>query len=244
MDDGRMASQRAAAVRIEPHGPADVGLVEWEALDPATLESGAPVQRGHLSDEDAAAGYLVGVWEATAFVDRAGPYPVDEYMLLLEGTVVIAMPDGTETRIDAGEAFVIPKGLDCQWKMPGTVRKIFMIAGGALDPAGANASLGRVTKPALGALGPADGDAVSVAHSAFVSADGRMTVTRTDYPQPFEGDVIADRHRLVTILDGALRIDDADFGAGETAYVPAGAVGRWRIAGGARLIEASFLPRG
>ncbi|WP_333835127.1 cupin domain-containing protein [Rubrimonas sp.] len=244
MDDGQATLREANAgpVRIEPRGPADAGLVEWETLDPATLEAGTPVQRGHLYDEDAADGYLVGVWEATAFDDRAGPYPVDEYMLLLEGTVVIAMPDGTEVRIDAGEAFVIPKGLRCQWKMPGTVRKIFMILGASAGTAGANPSLARVTKPPISGLGRTGDGAVSMAHTAFLSADGRMAVTRTDYPDAIEAGETSVRHRLVSVLAGAVEIDGARFGAGETAYLRAGARGRWRVAAGTRLIEASFAP--
>ncbi|MEM9371864.1 MAG: cupin domain-containing protein, partial [Pseudomonadota bacterium] len=103
------------------------GLVEWEALDPANLDSGDPIQRGKIYDEDQSSGYMSGVWDCTAFVDRPGPYAVDEFMFLLEGTVVMGLPDGTEVTINAGEAFVLPKGLDCHWKMPGYVRKVFMI---------------------------------------------------------------------------------------------------------------------
>lgn len=38
-----------------------------------------------------------------------------------------SLADGTKVTISAGEAFVIPKGLPCQWIQTDYVRKYFMI---------------------------------------------------------------------------------------------------------------------
>lgn len=155
------------ATKIEANGPNDVGLEDWEAMDPKALASGAPVQRGYLYDEHEPDGYLAGVWDCTAFDDKPGPYPVDEYMLLLEGQVIMEMPDGTSVTIEAGEAFIIPKGLNCQWKMPGYVRKIFMILENNLDSEASNASLLQVTKPTMQALSAPSSSCVYQVETSF-----------------------------------------------------------------------------
>ncbi|MGF1444819.1 MAG: cupin domain-containing protein [Pikeienuella sp.] len=236
------AAAAAAPLRVEPNGPAEGGLTEWEAMDPAALASGTPVQRGHLYDEDEGLGYSVGVWDCTAFDDRPGPYPVDEYMLLLEGKVIMEMPDGTEITIEAGEAFIIPKGLTCQWKMPGYVRKVFMILDRPDGAEAANPSLNRVSKPPMGALGGAGEQTVVVSHTAFLNADGRMAVTRHDYPQAVTGAQPATVNRLVTVLAGGIELDGTAFRPGDTVYLQMGQTHRWRITEGTRLIEAIFNP--
>jgi uncharacterized cupin superfamily protein len=240
VDDGPRTA--AAVERIAPKGPPGVGLVEWEALDPANLVSGEPVQHGHVYDEDAALGYSVGVWRCTPFDDAPGPYPVDEYMLLLDGEVVMATPDGAETTIGAGEAFVIPKGLTCQWRMPVAVRKVFMILDRPDRAEAANLSLGRIVKPPMIALGATGEGAVATTHVAFVNADGRMVVERSDFSQPIFGPSPSDAHRLTTVLSGEMEVDGVLFGPGETAYLRAGACPVRRVAAGTALIEARFLP--
>ena len=54
---------------------------------------------------------------------KFGPYEVHEFMFLLEGSITMALADGTKVTINAGEAFVIPKGLPCQWIQTDYVRK-------------------------------------------------------------------------------------------------------------------------
>ncbi|MCP3689285.1 MAG: hypothetical protein GY784_12810, partial [Gammaproteobacteria bacterium] len=44
--------------RFEFDGPAGTGLVEWEAMNPADLESGEPVQRGHFYYNDEVSGLM------------------------------------------------------------------------------------------------------------------------------------------------------------------------------------------
>ena len=59
-------------------------------------------------------------------------YPVNEFMTVLDGEVVIVEEDRTVS-IKAGESFIIPKGLRCRWTQPGHVKKFFVIFD---DPSG------------------------------------------------------------------------------------------------------------
>jgi uncharacterized cupin superfamily protein len=114
-------------VRLEPTGPAGKGLERWPDMPAAELASGTPVQHGCYYLNDAAHGLSVGVWDCTAFTSKPMSYPVNEFMILLEGAVTILEKNGRETTVRAGESFVLPKGLDCTWRQTGHVRKFFVI---------------------------------------------------------------------------------------------------------------------
>ncbi|MEM7190075.1 MAG: cupin domain-containing protein [Pseudomonadota bacterium] len=231
-------------VRVAHSDRSGTGLTEWEAMDPAALVSGTPVQRGWFADENSETGYMAGVWDCTAFVDQAGPYGVDEFMLLLEGSVVMVMPDGVEITVNAGEAFVIPKGLQCQWKQPGYVRKVFMIVDDPVADGPENPSLHRVTVPEFAASG-IDG-AVAQTTTWFTNSTGRMSVSVTASGGEVSNAVAASAHQVLHVLDGSLALKNGAtserFEAGETAYVSAGTELSWETSAGTRLLEASYVP--
>lgn len=233
-----------AVVRLNHSDRAGTGLEEWGAIDPNLLASGTPVQRGALCDKDGETGYRVGVWDCTALEEKPGPYSVDEFMLLLEGTVVLAMPDGTEMTVRAGEAFVIPKGLQLQWKMPDYVRKVFMIVD---DPAPegsvGDAGLGRISVPDLS--GPISGAGpFETTETWFANASGRMSVTVSHHAGGRSPAAAEPAHLLVHVLEGALTLagegDNAEFSPGETAYIRAGTRLSRSHAPGTRLLTARY----
>lgn len=232
-------------VQPVPHSDsAGTGLAEWEAMDPDSLVSGTPVQRGWLADEDPATGYLAGVWDCTAFVDEPGNYGVDEFMLLLEGSVVMRLPDGSDVTVEAGEAFVVPKGLACQWSQPGYVRKVFMIVDDPVADGPTNPSLSRITKPPLGARPLAD--AVACSETYFESATGKMTVSVMTHAGGVTGQSTSKAHQLFHVLEGSVTMVDGGqetrFGAGETGYIRAGTTLTRRYAAGTRTLEAVYAP--
>lgn len=61
-------------------------------------------------------------------VEAAGPYPCEEYMVVLEGAADIknAQSQNTETVV-ASESFVIPQGYNCQWHQNGYLKKFYVI---------------------------------------------------------------------------------------------------------------------
>ncbi|MEM0990064.1 MAG: cupin domain-containing protein [Pseudomonadota bacterium] len=234
----------AGVVRMPHSDRSGTGLTAWDAIDPASLAAGAPVQRGWIVDQEAQTGYLFGVWDCTAFTEHMGPYAVDEFMLLLEGSVTMGMPDGTDVVVDAGDVFVIPKGLQCQWKQTGYVRKVFMIVDDPVPAGPHNPSLSRITVPDLSAI-PADGP-VETSKTWFTNATGRMSVDvrssaggRTD-PRP------SNAHQILHVLAGALELtSDAGaqhFGAGETVYIRAGSEVARTLAPGTTWVQSSYVP--
>jgi uncharacterized cupin superfamily protein len=100
-----------------------------DTLDSEDFVSALPIQHTHTYYHDEELGLEVGVWDTTDMIETAGPYPCDEFMLLLEGEAVIRNCNSGELeKAKAGEAFVIPKGYDCQWQQSGYLRKYFLIS--------------------------------------------------------------------------------------------------------------------
>jgi uncharacterized cupin superfamily protein len=240
--EGFKMSETSNVIRFEHDGPAGKGLDRWPAISPANIVSGTPVQNGHTYHENAGAGYTAGVWDCTPYTDRAGPYGVDEFMLLLEGTVVMIMPDGSKVAVTAPQSFVLPKGLQCQWKQPNYVRKFFMILDGPVPEGASNPSLGRVVLPDHSALELPD-DAVEVERVDFVNAAGNMQVRLRQCAASTVPEHSAGANHLIHVLEGALLLTQGStiqrFAAGDTAYVTQGSRVGWQTEAGTRLLQAS-----
>lgn len=241
----------AGIVRFGERGPDGTGLATWETIDPTTLISGTPVQRGHIYDEEPATGYLVGVWDCTAFTTPVEPYSVDEFMLLLEGSIVMILPDGTEVEVGPGKAFVIPKGFACQWRQPGYVRKFFMILDRQEPATGDNASLSRITVPRLAAPPPAGGvggGPVEHVETWFANADGRMSVVVRTRAAMTINEAPAAANALVHVLAGQVDLisggERTSHAPGATFYVRKGTSVGWTLAEGTRTLEARYAPAG
>jgi uncharacterized cupin superfamily protein len=75
-----------------------------------------------------ATGFSAGIWEAEPFdEDFPDGYGMDEFITILEGTIVLRTPDGTEHRFEAGDSFTIARDAVISWHQPARVKKIFVI---------------------------------------------------------------------------------------------------------------------
>lgn len=249
-------------MRFEPHGPAESGLVVWEEIAADEIEEGTPVQRGHIYHEEPSAGYMAGVWDCTAMTLKFGPYPVHEFMFLLEGSVTIALADGSETTVNAGEAFVIPKGLPCKWIQPGYVRKFFVIledpaTAPARDVASQTVILPQSSGPESG-LTPfkiSDTSLYGAAvpdqngHTYFTDPSGQMLVGVWDCTPSDRAMARSTRNELMCLLEGSVSLTDEDgktqtFGPGEAVYVTEGTTFGWKNEGYVKKFYAIYEPAG
>jgi uncharacterized cupin superfamily protein len=244
-------------VRFQPKGPAGE-LQRWDDIPASDLESGRPVQRGHYYINDTERGLSAGVWDCTAFTAKAGPYSVNEFMLILEGSVTIVEAGGRETTIRAGESFIIPKGLHCQWKQPGYLRKYFVIFDDASGLKPADPAALRVLRPdpkgALAKSAPPPADLllspapVQHAHQWFADLTGQWSVGVWDTTAYHRKPIPFPRHELMHILEGSVTLTDGAgkaqrFTAGDSFFVPLGAVCDWKSEGYLRKIYCIFQPR-
>ncbi len=237
-------TQTAIITRFAEKGPDGTGLAEWDRIDPANLVSGQPVQRGHIYHQDEAAGYLVGVWDCTPQTEKMGPYAVDEFMLLLEGELVMGLPDGSEITIKAGQAFVIPKGFECQWRQTGYLRKFFMILDGPVPQAAENPSLHRIVVPDLKIVPDIGQGAVAVERTDFINADGSMRVGVSRWTAAQMPARKIAEHQLIHVLSGRLVLAaegrDETFERGQTAYIRQGGKVGWQTEADTFLLWSSY----
>jgi uncharacterized cupin superfamily protein len=274
--------------KLEPFGPggtaAATGLTPWPEIPATVLAAGKPVQRGHYYLEDKARGLTAGVWDCTAMTEKGGPYSVNEFMILLEGEVTIIEPpknvpsplvgeggapsgragegaaqaEPRSTTFRAGESFIIPKGLPCQWHQDGYVRKFFVIFDDASGLTPDNpADLAPLRPDPRADLSPSAGPAPELLLSGapqqrdkryYADLTGQWTVgvwSSTPYHRktiPFP------RHELMHILEGEVTITEdghppQTFKAGDTFVVPMGTPCDWKTTGYIRKIYCIFQPK-
>jgi uncharacterized cupin superfamily protein len=114
-------------IRFEPNGPADTGMERIHEMTPDVLEEGDPTERDHTYYTSKCERLSAGVWDCTPCVGKLEASEVDEFMLVLEGSVTIVYPDGEEDTFRAGDAFALHKGLVHQWKQTEYMRKYYML---------------------------------------------------------------------------------------------------------------------
>lgn len=72
------------------------------------------------------AGNKVALWGSEAGALKAGNYPLDEFVYVLEGELVTVDGDGTRHEFHGGDTFVIPKGWAGTWDMKSRFKKIIV----------------------------------------------------------------------------------------------------------------------
>ncbi|MBF9235321.1 cupin domain-containing protein [Microvirga alba] len=94
---------------------------------PEIMLSAMPDCAGATVFEDPVARFKVGVWRSTPYARKVMPHRVHEFMLLLEGSVVLTMGSGERREVRASEAVFIPKGMPCGWNSDVDVKKIYVV---------------------------------------------------------------------------------------------------------------------
>jgi len=113
-------------IRPQAAGPT-AGMTKLEIPNPEIFFGGAPMQYDHGYFEDGTHQLFVGLWESTPFERAIAPFPRNELMCILEGSVTLTDGDGVEHRFNAGDSAYVPMGARCGWKSTETVRKFYAI---------------------------------------------------------------------------------------------------------------------
>ena len=242
-----------AKPQIIPFDPSSP-LLPWEDFPEGEILSGTRKQGGLMLFEDKARGLSAGIWEQGANESRWMDYPVNEFMTVLEGEVVIVEENRTVS-ITAGESFIIPKGLRCRWTQPGHVKKFFVIFDDAsglknegplrtikIDPA---VTLEPSTPPAAAMLlSPVPEQHT---HDYFTDATGQLNIGVWDTTGYHRKLIDFPRHELMCLLEGSVEFEDdrgvkQRFRAGDTFFVPLGTPNSWKSEGYLRKIFVIFQP--
>jgi uncharacterized cupin superfamily protein len=235
-------------IRLDPNPPGFGD--EPDALEAELFESAIPVQNSHEVYQDDDLGLYVGVWDTDDMVEAAGPYGMDEFMLLLEGEACIKNnKTGEMETVKAGQAFVIPRGYDCQWQQKGYLRKYFMISEHPAEEIPAQPAVEGIVVPREDATvepltSPEpflmEGDTLPKALDFYVDSSGKFhsgtwqcaAFEAISRPFPY--------HQMFCVQEGAITLmDDRGekhvFAAGDAFFVPEGVVCSGRSSTGVRL---------
>lgn len=205
--------------------PAGFGQ-EPDPLEPQMFASDLPVQHTHSYYENDALGLYVGVWDTTGMMETPGPYACDEFMWLLEGEVAIKnSKNGTLEKVQAGEAFVIPRGYDCQWQQPGYLRKFFVISEHPEESVPITPVVDGIVK-----LADSPGQEKTV---CYEDSRGRFTVGYWQKNACESGATDMLYNHFVYIREGSLSLEDEDgglhnFDTDDAFFVPEGVFCKWQ----------------
>lgn len=119
---------KTSVIRLNRDGPEGVGLQFQGHAESENVMAGDPTEIGHTYFTNRTGQLEAGVWECNAYTSNFDEgYPVDEFGIILSGTVVITDESGHSETFTAGDSYVILKGLKLTWHMPEAMRKYYVI---------------------------------------------------------------------------------------------------------------------
>jgi uncharacterized cupin superfamily protein len=225
--------------RLYPDGANAAGLTRM-TLDPADFDSPLPEQNVHVSFEAPDMGISVGIWDTTTMKEAFGPYPGDEFILVLEGQFSMVDGKGGAVPAQAGQCVAFRNAIPVSWEQEGYLRKAYITY---LDPRAPkpeieDATGGVVTiSPGL-TLG--DDDRLEAAESAqrerilFRNDHGNMEAGIWD-TGPLHTDMAPfPWHEFAVIEEGEATITESDgtthrFKKGDVFFLPAGTECSWDV---------------
>ncbi|MDH3536494.1 MAG: cupin domain-containing protein [Gammaproteobacteria bacterium] len=249
-----MADQ--TVIEYERNGDPETGLQDWDPIPPEILRSGSPLQRGHTYHETAGGIFTSGVWDCTPLEQLPAPYEADEFMIVLEGSIIIEHESGKTERFRAGDSFILPKGTPCIWRQDEYALKYWAIHNNPDNPLTANPQLQPI-RVDPGAELPAITGQDPAMYESEVPDMGWLTLYR-DPGGRFQAGVwdcspmkrvatTIERSELMHILEGSGSITNADgvvfnFTAGDTFLVPVGMGYQWQNDSYVRKLFCSYTP--
>jgi uncharacterized cupin superfamily protein len=209
-------------------------------LDPADFQSPLPAQNYRLFFSDEALGMAVGVWDTTTMQEAFGPYPGDEFIMVLDGSFAIVDADNAEVIGQKGQSACFRNGIPVSWKQQGYLRKIYLtlLDPQAEQPQVASASGGvvvldpRIAPASLGSAAPLHGSLSRAI--VFQNDTGNMLVTQCSWAASQTALAALDAHELVQVLQGSVTVIDEGgeehhFAAGSAFFVPMGTPCIWQV---------------
>ena len=92
-----------------------------------TLHGPTPQCRSDNVFTDDGAQYLAGTWDSTPYHRIVRAHRLNEFMVLLAGSVRFAAPDGSVLSAGTGDALFVPQGAPIGWESSDRVAKFFVV---------------------------------------------------------------------------------------------------------------------
>jgi uncharacterized cupin superfamily protein len=125
---GLMSAFAKAEVNVLPLNTEDLREMALESIPPWPDEMVLSGTNQHWQRVLHEGEFVVALYEAMpAVIDISEPYPYDEYVRVLEGSVVLTSSEGERQSYEAGDAFLVPVGWTGTWEMPARFRELIII---------------------------------------------------------------------------------------------------------------------
>ncbi|MEM1079295.1 MAG: cupin domain-containing protein [Pseudomonadota bacterium] len=232
-------------IHLSADGATGTGLTPLQ-LDPADFQSSLPKQNAHVAFSDDTAGLNVGVWDTTDMQEAFGPYPGDEFILVLDGAFSMLDADNNGVTAGQGDLVAFRNGAPLSWLQKGYLKKFFL----TLQPPDTDPPALPTAEGGVIVIDPAtnltDADILSEEDSTgsgavereivfFTNDSATMSVGLWDC-QAFDAEDMSPFpcHELVVMAEGEVTIREPggisqSFGPGDVFFVPAGAVCSWHV---------------
>lgn len=118
---------KKAFTRFETEPAAGMMPSSFTSAEAFTTDDKTEINHFYFAADDES--ILTGVWECASCKEIHDPYPVNEMMTVLSGSVTLtSIDDGSSETFTAGDTFFVAKGTRCTWEITETLRKFYFIA--------------------------------------------------------------------------------------------------------------------
>jgi len=100
---------------------ADATLTEVDDDAPFAVTSGAR-PRQNVCYKDTTGRFFSGTWASATFESGQRPFPYHEFAYVQDGSITLMDAEGAAQVFDAGDAFFIPEGVECNATVANSVR--------------------------------------------------------------------------------------------------------------------------
>lgn len=234
-------------------------FIPWTGGSSARLEDNDYFQQAYYYLRHDEHGIFCGHALLKAYDAAIPDFPVELFLVVQAGEIVIQDQQGRQTRLAVGDSAVIPRGLTAHWRQSAGTRIHFFLHDGRGEPqAAAPATAQQVIVPDLRAtLDAIDGPAPELITSSppprvgrkviYASASGRFSVglwEASAYTRSLAG---FKDYELMHFVQGNVRITNAIgesrvFKAGETFLVGRATSNAWHTDDYVRKVYAKITP--
>lgn len=104
--------------------PDDSDWQESHYVTSETLRAGDPKEREAVLFANPEGTYVISQWAAEPYTEHIDGYPGDEYVRVLEGTLVMTTDGGEPQTFTVGDEFRIARGWSGTWEVTSAFRKL------------------------------------------------------------------------------------------------------------------------
>ena len=109
------------ANETKPNEPSHEGII-IPKFDDSDKSEGSTVCYKNKSET-----FSTGLWQSEPFGSRPSPFTSLQFIYLVEGSLIIT--DDNDHHFNSGDAFIVPKSVNCHWKSSENVKLIYTTIG-------------------------------------------------------------------------------------------------------------------